>query len=64
LIVKTGAVLEVEPYRFFIDESGETSNLQFGGGLDETVNLLVKLPDQLRLSVINRISANLRQDTE
>jgi transcriptional regulator with XRE-family HTH domain len=53
LIEKIGAVLEVEPYRFFIDESGETQ-----GNLDETINLLAKLPDALRLSIINRISAN------
>jgi transcriptional regulator with XRE-family HTH domain len=53
LIEKIGAVLEVEPYRFFIDETGEIR-----GDLDETVNLLAKLPDGLRLSIINRISAN------
>jgi transcriptional regulator with XRE-family HTH domain len=53
LIEKIGAVLDVEPYRFFIDETGETR-----GDLDKTINLLVQLPDPLRLSIINRISAN------
>jgi transcriptional regulator with XRE-family HTH domain len=58
LIEKISAVLEVEPYRFFIDVSGETFGLQSGGDLDETINLLAKLPNPLRLSIINRISAN------
>jgi transcriptional regulator with XRE-family HTH domain len=53
LIEKISDVLEVEPYRLFIDESGKIR-----GDLDETINLLVKLPDPLRLSIINRISAN------
>jgi len=51
LIEKIGKVLEITPYRFFIDENGE--NL---GELDETINMLAKLPDQQRLSIINRIS--------
>jgi transcriptional regulator with XRE-family HTH domain len=58
LIEKISAVLEVEPYRFFIAESGESAGLRSGGDLDETINLLAKLPDALRLSIINRISAN------
>jgi len=51
LIEKIGAKLDVEPYRFFIDETGE--NLS---ELDVTINLLAKLPDQQRLNIINRIS--------
>jgi len=53
LIEKIGQVLEVEPYRFFIDEAGE--NLD---ELDETINLLAKLPEEQRLKIINRISAS------
>ena len=52
LIEKIGRVLDVEPYRFFINESCE--NL---GDLEETINLLAKLPEKLKLSIINRISA-------
>ncbi|MDR1838238.1 MAG: helix-turn-helix transcriptional regulator [Treponema sp.] len=51
LIEKIGKVLDITPYRFFIDETGE--NLT---ELDETINMLAKLPDQQRLSIINRIS--------
>jgi transcriptional regulator with XRE-family HTH domain len=51
LIEKIGQVLGVEPYRFFIDESDKTAN-----ELEETIHLLSKLPDKLRLHVINRIS--------
>ena len=51
LIEKIGLVLEVEPYRFFLDENGE--NL---GELDEMINLLAKLPEKQRLNIINRIS--------
>jgi len=51
LIEKIGKILNVEPYRFFIDETGE--NLT---ELDETINLLAKLPDDQRLTIINRIS--------
>ena len=52
LIEKMGKILNVEPYRFFIDESAETLS-----ELDETINLLAKLPDQQRLTIINRVSA-------
>jgi transcriptional regulator with XRE-family HTH domain len=51
LIEKIGNALNVEPYRFFIDEAGE--NLS---ELDEIINTLAKLPDQQRLNIINRIS--------
>lgn len=52
LIEKIGQVLEVQPYRFFIDESDE--NL---GELEETINLLAKLPEKKRLDIISRISS-------
>jgi len=51
LIEKIGAKLDVEPYRFFIDETG--GNLS---ELDEIINLLAKLPDQQRLNIIHQIS--------
>ena len=54
LIEKIGNILSVEPYRFFIDETGE--NL---AELEETINLIAKLPDQQRLDIINRISGSL-----
>jgi len=51
LIEKIGKVLNIKPYRFFIDETAE--NLT---ELDETISLIAKLPEQQRLNVINRIS--------
>ena len=56
LIEKLGIILNIEPYRFFIDETSE--NLT---ELDETINLLAKLPDQQRLAIINRISVSQNQ---
>ena len=53
LIEKIAKVLNVEPYRFFINDTGENSS-----ELDETINLLAKLPEQQRLNIINRISAS------
>ena len=53
LIEKIGTTLNVEPYRFFIDETGE--NL---AELEEMINLIARLPDQQRLSIINRISGS------
>jgi len=53
LIEKLGAILNVAPYRFFINETGE--NLT---ELDEMINLMAKLPDQQRLNIINRISGS------
>ena len=52
LIEKIARVLNVEPYRFFIDEKGAHVN-----ELDEAINLIAKLPEQDRLSIIHRISA-------
>ncbi|GHV74679.1 hypothetical protein AGMMS49940_19810 [Spirochaetia bacterium] len=51
LIEKIGRALEVEPYRFFIEETSKNNT-----ELDEAINLLAKLPDQVRLQAINRIS--------
>jgi transcriptional regulator with XRE-family HTH domain len=52
LIEKIGKILEIEPYRFFIDETGAGQN-----ELDETVRFLSRLPDETRLRIIHRISA-------
>jgi len=51
LIEKIGKVLNVEPYRFFIDENAELS-----AELSETINLISKLPEHQRLEIIHRIS--------
>ncbi|MDR0449835.1 MAG: helix-turn-helix transcriptional regulator [Treponema sp.] len=54
LIEKIGKALQVEPYRFFIDASGDSAE-----GLEETIGFLAKLPDKMKLNVINRISLPL-----
>ena len=51
LIEKMAGVLKIDPYRFFIDETGEYQN-----ELDEIVGLLSRLPVQQKLDIINRIS--------
>ena len=51
LIEKIGRVLEVEPYRFFIDENGENQS-----EMEEIINLIAKLPEKQRLDIIHRIS--------
>jgi transcriptional regulator with XRE-family HTH domain len=51
LIEKIARVLEIEPYRFFID--GSEKNLD---ELDKTIDSLAGLPDDARLNIINRIS--------
>ena len=51
LIEKIGDVLNVEPYRFFIDDTKDYPN-----EIDEMVSLLSKLPDDQRIKIINRIS--------
>jgi transcriptional regulator with XRE-family HTH domain len=56
LIENIGRALEVEPYRFFIEETSKNNT-----ELDEAVNLLAKLPDQIRLAAIHRISTPLEQ---
>jgi transcriptional regulator with XRE-family HTH domain len=53
LVEKIGKALNIEPYRFFIDETQE-----YETELDEMVNLISKLPDQQRLSIINIISSS------
>ena len=53
LIEKIGKALNIEPYLFFIDETQE-----YKTELDEMVNLISKLPDQQRLSIINIISSS------
>jgi len=53
LIEKMGKALNIEPYRFFIDETQD-----YKTELDEMVNLISKLPDQQRLSIINIISGS------
>jgi transcriptional regulator with XRE-family HTH domain len=53
LIEKIGKVLNIEPYRFFIDDAKD-----YKTELDEIVNLISKLPDQQRLSIINIISGS------
>lgn len=51
LIEKIGRVLEVEPYRFFIDETADNPD-----DLEEMISLIAKLPEKQRLDIINRIS--------
>ena len=58
LIEKLAKILNVEPYRFFIDETAENPS-----ELDEAINLLSKLPDEQRLTIINRISTSINQST-
>jgi len=53
LIEKISEILNVEPYRFFINETGD--NLT---ELDEMINLMSKLPEQQRLNIISRISCS------
>jgi len=51
LIEKIGNVLNIEPYRFFINDT-----IKFTNEIEEIINLLSKLPDQQRLKIINQIS--------
>ena len=52
LIEKIAQALGIEPYRFFINETGTHIS-----ELDDVINLISKLPEQERLSIINRISS-------
>lgn len=52
LIEKIGKVLNIEAYRFFIEETEEHQS-----ELDEIIRLISKLPDQQRLNIINKVSA-------
>ncbi|MDR1420802.1 MAG: helix-turn-helix transcriptional regulator [Treponema sp.] len=51
LIEKIGQALEIEPYLFFIEENGKNYH-----ELNDIIDMLIKLPDQIKLNVINRIS--------
>jgi transcriptional regulator with XRE-family HTH domain len=51
LIEKIGCALEVEPYRFFMEEPDVTSPT-----LEEAIALLSTLSDKTRLNIINRLS--------
>lgn len=51
LIEKLGRVLNADPFRFFIDETGENQT-----ELDEWINLVAKLPYEQRLKIIHKIS--------
>jgi transcriptional regulator with XRE-family HTH domain len=53
LIEKIGKVLNIEPYRFFIDEAKE-----YKTEFNEIVSVISKLPDQERLAIINIISGS------
>ncbi|MCL2214988.1 MAG: helix-turn-helix transcriptional regulator [Treponema sp.] len=53
LIEKIGRELNIEPYRFFIEETEE-----YKSETDEIISLFSKLPDQQRLNIINRISSS------
>jgi transcriptional regulator with XRE-family HTH domain len=52
LIEKIGRALEVEPYRFFMEEPDSP-----GPGLEEAIVVLSKLSAKTRLIIINRISS-------
>jgi transcriptional regulator with XRE-family HTH domain len=51
LMEKLGQVLEIEPYLFFIDDSEKKLS-----ELDATIDSLARLPEELRLHIIHRIS--------
>jgi hypothetical protein len=54
IFAEIGQALQVEPYRFFIDVSANGHDK-----LEETIGFLAKLPDKMKLTVINRISLPL-----
>ncbi|GHT58961.1 transcriptional regulator [Spirochaetia bacterium] len=56
LIEKIAQALEVEPYRFFMDESGDRY-----GNLDTADDFLLQLPKPLRLDLINRLNTALSE---
>jgi transcriptional regulator with XRE-family HTH domain len=58
LIEKIGRVLNIEPYRFFIDETEKHQS-----EVDEVISLISKLPDQQRLAIINKISSPCESTT-
>jgi transcriptional regulator with XRE-family HTH domain len=52
LIEKMAAVFQVEPYRFFMDDSGNAF-----GVLDETTSFIIRLPKRIRAELIARLNA-------
>ncbi|GHU56635.1 transcriptional regulator [Spirochaetia bacterium] len=54
LIEKIAQALEVEPYRFFMDESEAKY-----GNLDTADDLLLQLPKRLKLDLVNRLNTAL-----
>jgi transcriptional regulator with XRE-family HTH domain len=54
LVEKIAQALEVDPYRFFMDESADKY-----GNLDTADELLLTLPKRLRLDLINRLGTAL-----
>jgi transcriptional regulator with XRE-family HTH domain len=50
LIEKIGRVLEIEPYRFFMNEP------DISGELEETIKFLAKLPGETRIRIIHAMS--------
>jgi transcriptional regulator with XRE-family HTH domain len=54
MIEKIAQALEVEPYRFFMEESGD----QYGN-LETTDDLMLKLPKRLRQDLITRLNSAL-----
>jgi transcriptional regulator with XRE-family HTH domain len=49
LIEKLSRALDAEPYRFFMDETGDPS-------LDAAVSLMAQMPAPLNLQIIHRLS--------
>jgi len=56
LIEKIAAVLEIDAYRLFMDESGQ----QYGD-LNENDDFLVKIPPKIRYGMINRLNEALNE---
>ena len=54
LIEKIAAVLDIEAYRLFMDDSG----MQYGG-LDEEDEFLLKIPPEIRSKMIKRLNEAL-----
>ena len=56
LIEKIAKVLDIEAYRFFMDESG----IQYGN-LNEDDDFLVKIPSKIRNGMIKRLNEALNE---
>jgi transcriptional regulator with XRE-family HTH domain len=59
LIEKIAKALEVEPYRFFMDDPGEKY-----GDLDGVTTFLNRMPHQIRLDLIDRLSTAIKDCME